>query len=73
VRDSLLTRAAAHNAQSETVVGSSIPPLVTGLRDSHRPTSSVRLPELELEFVDLFGSAQQRLVSVWMLAINNRY
>jgi hypothetical protein len=74
VRDSLLARAEAHTADTEQVVGSAIPPLVNGLRDASAMSSSlVRLPEVEAELTDLFGSAQQRLVAVWQLSINARY
>ena len=73
-RDSLLAKAAADNAESEPVVGASIPPLVNGLREV-KPTlhSAVRLPELEAELIDFFGSAQQRLVAMWILASSSRY
>jgi len=74
VRDNLLAKAEAHGSQTEQVVGTSIPPLANGLRDVS-PTASgpVCLPELEAELMDLFGSAQQRLVSVWLLSTNTRY
>jgi hypothetical protein len=74
VRDGLLAKAEAYNAQSELVVGTSIPPLVNGLRDA-RPTLSVsvRLPEFEAELLDFFGSAQQHLVAVWLLSSSSRY
>jgi len=74
VRDSLLAQAEAHGAQTEQVVGSAIPPLVNGLREAEITSSSpVRLPELEAELMDLFGSGQERLVSVWLLSTNTRY
>jgi hypothetical protein len=73
VRDSLLAKAAAHNVHAEPVVGPSIPPLVNGLREARLPTSSVRLPEFEMELMDIFGSAQQHLVSVWLLTSSARY
>ncbi len=74
VRDGLLAKAEAHSAQTEQVVGTSIPPLVNGLRDAGPTLSSpVHLPELEAELMDFFGSAQQRLVSVWLLSMNTRY
>jgi hypothetical protein len=74
VRDDLLAQAAAYNVQSEPVVGASIPPLANGLRDVS-PTLSgpIRLPELEAELIDLFGAAQQRMVSIWLLSTNTRY
>jgi hypothetical protein len=74
VRASLLAKAAAYNAESELVVGAPIPPLVNGLREV-KPTlnGAVRLPALEAELMDLFGAAQQRLVSVWLLSSNSRY
>ncbi len=74
VRSGLLARATAHTAQSETVVGASIPPLVNGLREV-KPMlhGSVHLPVLEVEFMDFFGSAQQRLIAVWMLSSSSRY
>jgi hypothetical protein len=74
VRDELLARARAHNdAQAEAVVGASIPPLVNGLRDKPTLSSSVHLPELDVELVDFFGTAQQRLMAVWMLSGSSRY
>lgn len=74
VRANLLAQAEAYNAESEMVVGASIPPLASGLRDV-KPIlqSSVRLPELEAELLDFFGAAQQRLVAAWMLSNNTRY
>ena len=74
VRDSLLAKAEARSVQTEQVVGTSIPPLISGLRDV-KPTvsGSVRLPEVEADFMDLFGAAQQRLVTVWLLSLNTRY
>ena len=74
VRTDLLAKAAAQNAESEMVVGASIPPLVNGLREV-RPTlhGAVRLPELEAELLDLFGVAQQRLIAMWMLSGSSRY
>ena len=74
VRDSLLAKAEAHSSQTEQVVGTSIPPLVSGLRDV-KPIvpGSVRLPDFDAELMDLFGSAQQRLVTVWLLSLNTRY
>ena len=74
VRDNLLAKAEAHNVQSEIVVGSSIPPLVNGLREA-KPAlqGSVRLPELEAGLLDLFGVAQQRLIATWMLSSNTWY
>jgi hypothetical protein len=74
VRDSLLAKAEAQSADTEQVVGSSIPPLVNGLRDAEITSSSpVRLPEVESELMDLFGSAQQRLATMWLLSLNTRY
>jgi hypothetical protein len=74
VRGSLLAKAEAHGVQTEQVVGTSIPPLVNGLRDtSPIMYGSVRLPELEAELMEFFGSTQQRLVSIWLLASNTRY
>jgi len=74
VRDSLLAKAEAHSAQTEQVVGSSIPPLTNGLRDAEVISSSpVRLPEFEAELMDLFDAAQQRLVAVWLLSLNTQY
>jgi len=75
VRGSLLARAEASQAWTdEQVVGTAIPPLVNGLRDSNPVLPrTARLPEFETELTDLFGSAQQRLVSVWLLSINARY
>jgi hypothetical protein len=74
VRNSLLAKAEAHSAQTEQVVGTSIPPLASGLRDvSPIVSGSIRLPEFEAELMDLFGSAQQRLVTVWLLSLNTRY
>jgi hypothetical protein len=74
VRATLLARAEAQTNDGELVVGAAIPPLVNGLREAG-PTSrnAVRLPELEAELLDLFGAAQQRLVSVWLLSNNSRY
>ena len=74
VRDGLLAKAQEYNAQSEPVVGAPIPPLANGLRDVKPILSgAVRLPELEAELTDLFGVAQQRLVSMWLLSSNSRY
>jgi hypothetical protein len=74
VRDSLLAKAEAHSVQTEQVVGASIPPLANGLRDAEVfSSSSVRLPEIEAELMDLFDAAQQRLVAVWLLSLNTRY
>ena len=74
VRTDLLAKAAAQNAESEMVVGASIPPLVSGLREV-KPVlhGSVRLPELEADLLDFFGAAQQRLIAAWMLSSNTRY
>ena len=74
VRADLLAKAEAHNAESEMVVGASIPPLVNGLREV-RPTlhGAVRLPELEADLLDLFGVAQQRLIATWLLSSSTRY
>jgi hypothetical protein len=74
VRAGLLAKAEEQNAESEMVVGVSIPPLVSGLREV-RPTlyGSVHLPQLEAELLDFFGTAQQRLVAVWLLSNNSRY
>jgi hypothetical protein len=73
-RDSLLAKARAHSVQAEPVVGPAIPPLSNGLRDASVVSSSpVRLPEVESELMDLFGSTQQRLVSVWLLSLSTRY
>jgi hypothetical protein len=74
VRDGLLAQAAVYNAQSELVVGASIPPLASGLRDAC-PTlpGSIRLPELEAELMDFLGVAQQRLIAMWMLSDGSRY
>jgi hypothetical protein len=74
VRAGLLAKAEAHTADSDPVVGASIPPLVNGLREV-RPTlyGGVRLPELEAELMDFFGAAQQRLITMWMLSDGSRY
>lgn len=74
VRASLLAKAEVHNADSEIVVGASIPPLVNGLREA-KPmlNGAVCLPQLEAELLDFFGAAQQRLVSVWLLSSHSRF
>jgi len=74
VRSGLLAKAEAYNAESEMVVGASIPPLANGLREV-KPMlhGSVRLPELEAELLDFFGATQQRLVAAWMLSSHTRY
>lgn len=74
VRASLLEKAEAHTAESEVIVGAPIPPLVNGLREA-RPMlpGAVCLPELEAELLDLFDTAQQRLIAVWMLSSSSRY
>jgi hypothetical protein len=74
VRASLLTKAEAQNAEAETVVGASIPPLATGLRET-RPVlqGAAHLPGFEVDLLDLFGAAQQRLIAVWLLSNNTRY
>jgi|GEM_PF-2760529 len=74
VRDNLLAKAEAHGSQTEQVVGTSIPPLANGLRDASPSISGpARLPELEADLMEFFGSTQQRLVSIWLLASNTRY
>jgi hypothetical protein len=73
VRAGLLARAAIEAAQTEQVLGTPIPPVVSGLREA-RPI--VNLPcwlEVEDDLMEFFGSTQQRLVSVWLLASNIRY
>ena len=74
VRDDLLARAEANNAESEPVVGASIPPLANGLRDT-RPAlhDAVRLHHFDSELMDIFGAAQQRLIAVWILSGSSRY
>jgi len=73
VRDSLLVKAEARSVQTEQVVGTSIPPLVNGLRESQPISGAIYRPEFEVDLMEFFGSTQQRLVSVWLLALNNRY
>ncbi len=74
VRDKLLAQAVAPSAESKQVVGSAIPPLVSGLRENTTTAANaVRLPEFESELMDFFGSAQQRLVSMWILSTSTRF
>ena len=63
-----------HKKETELVVGSAIPPLANGLRETGPAASNMaRLPEPDADLVDLFGLAQQRLVTVWLLSTSARY
>lgn len=73
VRADLLARAASQPAQDEQVLGTSIPPVVNGLREARPMMGLPCWPEVEDDLMELFGSPQQRLVSVWLLASNTRY
>ena len=73
VRAALLARAATQPAQTEQVVGTPIPPVMNGLRETRPTVNLPRWPEVEGDLMELFGPTQQRLISVWLLASNSRY
>lgn len=75
VRSSLLAKAAAQAANwCETPeVGTSIPPLANDLRVSEPVRPGPQWRGHEPEFIEIFGSTQQKLVTVWMMATQSRY